>query len=856
MDTGHYVLEDTIVISEADQGDTDLLLRFLGSPNGTLLDRNAPEVTGSRVFSITGNYVQLGDTDRPLRITGANSGIRLSGDGDSVRYCEIYGCPGYGIYISDGRENVIEECNVHSNGKGIHCRPHFDGSTSLIRRNRINNNSEEGIIVPAIYYPDVTYYIENNVIANNGTYGINAHNWQEGQVVYLTGNSITDNGSHGVYARGWTTTFQPHCITLRAIDNYIQVVPGAECFYFVTTFCGVLSGNTCIENIEGEGEGEVPAEGEGEVPNEGEVPVEGEGEIPIEGESELAPEGEGEVEEKTILLPGDVPLELVWIPEGSFLMGRYPGEEGSYDREDPRHEVTLADGFWMGKYEVTQEQWLAVRGAWPDSTHVPSNSYGVGATYPAYYISWDDTQEFLTSLNAHIADTGQGPLMVRLPSEAEWEYACRAGTQTRFYFGDSLGCAGDCSDCAAGVLPGNRTDYMWYCGNNSIVGAKPVGGKRPNAFGLFDMSGNLNEWCEDDWHSTYDGAPVDGSAWVWTPRSSNRVRRGGAWSYETVGCRSALRNVNPSSTRGYHIGFRLAAVTPKPIEEDPYDCPSNGTIAGQPAIPPDQIADQTYYLSDEALWAPGMPLPADNFRAGGEVCGFRWWGVEVDGQGLPCERELTTFVVQVGSDALGWFWEDLVTAEKEAVTEVSFWNDTLNTDVLLTLYKYDVDTVTSCCSLDAEAVDHFVSIRSIFLNGHGETEDEGCYFGWTNSLDGDNTLWAGDFDGTSPYPLPGSDDNLTFCLTGGYPEGEGEGETPVPHPADLNLDYRMVIGEAIAYLAGWQQGANPIAYAIRAAYLWQNGEDYVYDAAQEPPLCWMLPESAEGEEAGEGEGEN
>ncbi|OQC05275.1 MAG: hypothetical protein BWX80_02145 [Candidatus Hydrogenedentes bacterium ADurb.Bin101] len=84
------------------------------------------------------------------------------------------------------------------------------------------------------------------------------------------------------------------------------------------------------------------------------------------------------------------------------------------------------------------------------------------------------------------------------------------------------------------------------------------------------------------------------------------------------------------------------------------------------------------------------------------------------------------------------------------------------------------------------------------------------------------------------------------------PEGEGEtpaeGETPIPHPADLNLDYRIVIAEAIAYLAGWQQGANPLAYAIRAAYLWQNGENYVYDAAQEPPLCWMLPESAEGEE--------
>ncbi|NLV43208.1 MAG: SUMF1/EgtB/PvdO family nonheme iron enzyme, partial [Candidatus Hydrogenedentes bacterium] len=287
------------------------------------------------------------------------------------------------------------------------------------------------------------------------------------------------------------------------------------------------------------------------------ISIEGEGETPIEGEGEA----------KTILLPGDVPLELVWIPEGSFLMGRYPGEEGSYDREAPQHEVTLAQGFWMGKYEVTQEQWLAVRGAWPDAPpYVPSNSYGLGSTYPAYYISWEDTQDFIASLNAHIADTGQGPLTVRLPSEAEWEYACRAGTQTRFYFGDSLDCAGDCSDCVAGSLPGNRTDYMWYCGNNAINGTKVVGEKLPNTFGLYDMSGNLNEWCEDDWHSTYDGAPVDGSAWVWTPRSSNRVRRGGTWNYDAVGCRSALRNVNPSDTRGYHIGFRLAAVEWMPLE--------------------------------------------------------------------------------------------------------------------------------------------------------------------------------------------------------------------------------------------------------------------------------------------------
>jgi formylglycine-generating enzyme required for sulfatase activity len=265
------------------------------------------------------------------------------------------------------------------------------------------------------------------------------------------------------------------------------------------------------------------------------------------------------VEETTIMLPGDVPLELVKILAGNFMMGRYLNELSSNIYEDPQHAVTIEYDFYMGKYEITQAQWLALMGSWPGTA--PSASYGVGDNYPAYYLSWDDIQNFITALNAHITNTSQGPVTMRLPSEAEWEYACRAGTTTRFYFGDSLECPSDCSDCAAGVLSGNRTDYMWYCGNNSPYGSKPVGGKYPNAFGLYDMSGNVFEWCEDDFHYSYSGAPDNGSAWLESPREADRVLRGGYWDYDSGLCRSASRGSRTSTFR-YTDGFRVAAVNP------------------------------------------------------------------------------------------------------------------------------------------------------------------------------------------------------------------------------------------------------------------------------------------------------
>ncbi len=265
---------------------------------------------------------------------------------------------------------------------------------------------------------------------------------------------------------------------------------------------------------------------------------EGEGYVPMEGEYPT----------ETLLLPGNVPLELVRIPAGSFQMGSPDTERSRSDDEGPIHTVTINYDFYMGKYEVTQAQWLAVMGSSPGGY---AWDYGQGDTYPAYYVSWDDAQAFITALNTHITNTGQGPATVRLPSEAEWEYACRAGTQTRFYFGDSLSVGDECED------DGVRSQYMWYCGNNSPYGSKPVGGKLPNAFGLHDMSGNLWEWCEDDWHYGYSGAPSNGSAWIDSPRGSGRVARGGLWRYLAQYCRSADRSFGWPDDRGGDIGFRL-----------------------------------------------------------------------------------------------------------------------------------------------------------------------------------------------------------------------------------------------------------------------------------------------------------
>ncbi len=253
--------------------------------------------------------------------------------------------------------------------------------------------------------------------------------------------------------------------------------------------------------------------------------------------------------EITINLSGGVPLEMVYIPAGTFQMGSPAGERGRDDRED-LHDVTLTQGYYMGKYEVTQAQWQAVMGGWMNTC----GDYGVGADYPVYCVSWNDIAGaggFVETLNAFLASTAQ-PTGFRLPTDAEWERAARAGNQYRFSHGDVLEC-GD-NTCGACTL---HDEYMWWCGNNSPDSSKPVGSKLPNDFGLHDVHGNLLEWAQD-WYTHHLGtSPVENP--TGPPTGSIRVNRGGAWGNYAQYCRAATRgNGYGPDSRHQSLGFRLA----------------------------------------------------------------------------------------------------------------------------------------------------------------------------------------------------------------------------------------------------------------------------------------------------------
>ena len=237
-------------------------------------------------------------------------------------------------------------------------------------------------------------------------------------------------------------------------------------------------------------------------------------------------------------LGSGVKLALAWIPPGEFEMGAHGGPS----TEEPAHKVSFAHGFWMGQYEVTQAQWELVMGSNP--------AHFKGAKNPVEQVSWDECQEFLRRLN-QIAPTNQ-LLSFRLPSEAEWEYACRAGTTTMVHYGDNL-------DSGKANFNGNYPAGEGAKGEDRQK-TVPVGFFPPNAWGLYDMHGNVWEWCEDCYHENYVNAPLDGTAWL-APLGSNRIARGGAWIATADCCLSSHRFwLNPNARRNF-LGFRVAAAT-------------------------------------------------------------------------------------------------------------------------------------------------------------------------------------------------------------------------------------------------------------------------------------------------------
>ncbi|MDB9450546.1 bifunctional serine/threonine-protein kinase/formylglycine-generating enzyme family protein [Dolichospermum circinale] len=232
-------------------------------------------------------------------------------------------------------------------------------------------------------------------------------------------------------------------------------------------------------------------------------------------------------------LGNGVTLEMVEIPGGTFIMGSPENEAERYSNEGPQHQVTVPS-FYMGKYELTQVQYQAIIGTNPSKFK--------GDNRPVERVSWNNAVEFCKKLSQK---TGK---KYRLPSEAEWEYACRAGTTTPFCFGESI-----------------TPDLVNYNGNYTYASAPKgkyrqqttdVGTFPPNSFGLYDMHGNVWEWCQDDYKNDYINAPTDGSA-LTSPSRSGKMLRGGSCDYNPDYCRSAYRSYNNLDFNDLNIGFRV-----------------------------------------------------------------------------------------------------------------------------------------------------------------------------------------------------------------------------------------------------------------------------------------------------------
>jgi formylglycine-generating enzyme required for sulfatase activity/uncharacterized caspase-like protein len=256
--------------------------------------------------------------------------------------------------------------------------------------------------------------------------------------------------------------------------------------------------------------------------------------VKVDAKGEIIDRPQGEAEIFVEDLGDGVSLTMVKIPGGEFLMGSPTSEEGHGDRESPQHLVKVPE-FCMGQTLVTQAQWKQIM------VNNPSRLTGDGKL-PVEQVSWLDIQEFCRKLSQ------QTQHKYRLPSEAEWEYSCRAKTTTPFYFGEKT------------------TDKLVSCGYQRSK-TTPVGEFPPNACGLYDLHGNLWEWCQDHWHENYEGAPINGSSWLDLDAFENasRVMRGGSWRTHSSNCRSASRGTHSPDNRSSDIGFRVVCEIPRTL---------------------------------------------------------------------------------------------------------------------------------------------------------------------------------------------------------------------------------------------------------------------------------------------------
>ncbi|WP_231585655.1 formylglycine-generating enzyme family protein [Methanosarcina sp. WWM596] len=228
-------------------------------------------------------------------------------------------------------------------------------------------------------------------------------------------------------------------------------------------------------------------------------------------------------------------MEFVPVPAGEFDMGSSSREKRRKLWESPVHRVSIKKPFYLGRYPVTQEQWSKVMGYNPSDFR--------GEKYPIETVSWEEAQAFIRKLNA-VENIGEKSPVYRLSTEAEWEYAARAGTTGSYFFGD----------CELKL-----TEYAWFLKNSGLE-AHPVGLKKPNPWGLYDIYGNVGEWVQDEYHISYKGAPSDGRAWESPFPSVSvpvRIRRGGGWNGNAGCCRSAERLFAAQDRKLNSLGFRV-----------------------------------------------------------------------------------------------------------------------------------------------------------------------------------------------------------------------------------------------------------------------------------------------------------
>lgn len=295
-------------------------------------------------------------------------------------------------------------------------------------------------------------------------------------------------------------------------------------------------------------------------------------------------------------------------------MGSPEDEAGHAKDEVPRHVVAIDNPFWLGKYEITQAQWRAVMGSNPSEMQT-------GDDHPVENVSWKDCQEYLRRLN------NMGEWKFRLPAEAEWEYACRAGSDTAW-------CCGNKASCVDA--------FAWHAGNSGKA-HHSVGQKEPNAWGLSDMHGNVYEWCQDQYSEDYRNASDSGEAWNRATGKVSYVRRGGSWAWPANNGRSAFRGSALPDNRRNDSGLRL--VLDGNLSKQ---APRNGT----PEVDRLRTVAASFHWDAPVGWeqGPEKPMRLVTYLTQGRSCEFRVYLLEGEGGGL--EANLNRWRLQMGQTQL------------------------------------------------------------------------------------------------------------------------------------------------------------------------------------------------------------